>query len=236
MQLTIFNRTDTHCNTEQAKRTERKYLYSTFMKNNYPRNFIKKTLTKIRNKPQNNIPNEQPKQSRIRITLPYINNTSEMTARLLRPFNIDIAHKPTHKLRSYFTKHKDKTTTKQTKNAIYMIPCRDCPQRYIGQTSKKIETRITEHKNAIKRHDHLSLPAAHTYDNCHTFNWACLKEAWYSIDANTINRRIEIPTIYLQLKGKWQQNFLSSHLKETPKQYIDIYYRIHISALFGEIF
>ena len=89
----LFNQIDTHCNTEQTKRTERKYLYSTFMKNNYPRNFINKTLTKIRNKPQNNIPNEQPKQSRTRITLPYINNTSEMTARLLRPFNIDIAHK-----------------------------------------------------------------------------------------------------------------------------------------------
>ena len=37
-------------------------------------------------------------------------------------------------------------------------------------------------------------------------------------------------------KGKWQQNFLSSYLKETPKQYIEVYYRIFISALFGEIF
>ena len=170
------------------------------MRNNYPRNFLNKILTKIQNKPQNNISNKQHKQSRTRITAPHINNTFEMTARLLRPFNIDIAHKPRHKLRSYFTKHKDKTTTKQTKNAIYMIPCRDCLQRYIGQTSKKIETRITEHKNAIKRHDHLSLPAAHTYDNCHSFNWTETqllgraqtkharesKEAWYSVDANTI--------------------------------------------------
>ncbi len=85
---------------------------------------------------------------------------------------------------------------------------------YIGQTSKKIETRITEHKNAIKRHDLRSLPAAHTYDNCHTFNWTEtqllgraqtkhareFKEAWYSTDSNTINRHIDIPTIYLQLK------------------------------------
>ena len=96
-----------------------------------------------------------------------------------------------------------------------MIPCRDCPQRYIGQTSKKIETRITEHKNAIKRHDLRSLPAAHTYDNCHTFNRTetqllgraqtkharKFKEAWYSTDSNTINRHIDIPTIYLQLKA-----------------------------------
>ena len=210
----LFNRIDTHCNTEQAKQTERKYLFSTFMKNNYPRNFVNKILTKIRNKQQSNIPDEQPEQSRTRITLPYINSTSEMTARLLQPFNIDVAHKPAHKLRSYFTKHKDKTASKQTKNAIYMIPCRDCPQRYIGQTSKKIETRTTEHKNAIKRYDYKSLPAAHTYDNCHTFNWTEtellgraqtkhareFKEAWYSIDGNTINRHVEIPTVYLQLK------------------------------------
>ena len=35
----LFNRIDTRCNTEQAKQTERRYLYSTFMKNNYPQNF-----------------------------------------------------------------------------------------------------------------------------------------------------------------------------------------------------
>ena len=211
---TLFNRIDTHCNTEEAKQTERRYLYSTFMKNNYPKNFINKVLTSVRNQRQIDKSNEQPEQPKTTITLPYINSTSEMTARLLRPFNINVAHKPTHKLRSYFTKHKDKTSTTETKNAIYMVPCRDCPQRYIGQTSKKIETRITEHKNAIKRHDLRSLPAAHTYDNCHTFNWTEtqllgraqtkhtreFKEAWYSTDSNTINRHIDIPTIYLQLK------------------------------------
>ena len=63
------------------------------MKNNYPRNFVNKIPTKIRNKQQSNIPDEQPEQSRTRITLPYINSTSEMTARLLRPFNIDVAHR-----------------------------------------------------------------------------------------------------------------------------------------------
>ena len=40
----------------------------------------------------------------------------------------------------------------------------------------------------------------------------------------------------IKLKGKWQQKFLSAYLKETPKQFIEVYYRIFISALFGEIF
>ena len=124
--------------------------------------FINKVLTKTRNKQRINKSNEQPtEQSKRMVTLPYINGTSEMTARLLRPFNIDVAHKPSHKLRSFFTKHKDKTAITETNNAIYMIPCGDCSQRYIGQTSKKIATRITEHKNAIKRHDLKSLPATH---------------------------------------------------------------------------
>ena len=57
---TLFNRIDTHYNTEQAKRTERRYLYSTFMKNNYPRNFINKVLTKIRDRQHVNKSNEPP--------------------------------------------------------------------------------------------------------------------------------------------------------------------------------
>ncbi len=85
---TLFNRIDTHCNTKQAKQTERRYLYSTFMKNNYPKNFINKVLTNVRNQRQINKSNEQPEQRKTTITLPYINNTSEMAARLLRPFNI----------------------------------------------------------------------------------------------------------------------------------------------------
>ena len=100
------------------------------MKNNKPRNFVNKILTKIRNKQQSNKPDEQPEQSRTRITLPYINSTSEMTARLLRPFNVDVAHKPAHKLRSYFTKHKDKTTSKKQK------------MLYIHDTLQRLSTTI----------------------------------------------------------------------------------------------
>ena len=81
------------------------------MKNNYPRKFINKVLTKLRDRQHVNKSNEQPEQSKRIVTLPCINGTSEMTARLLRPFNKDVAHKP------YFTKHKDNTTTTETKNA-----------------------------------------------------------------------------------------------------------------------
>ena len=96
------------------------------LNNSYPRarNFINKVLMKTRNR-QHVISkcNQQPEQSMWRVTLPYPNGTSEITARLPRPFNINVTHKPIHKLSSYSTKHKDKTTTTETKNAIYMMPC-----------------------------------------------------------------------------------------------------------------
>ena len=83
------------------------------MKNNYPRNFINKILTKMRNKQQSNIPDE-PEPSRTRITLPYINSTSEMTARLLRPFNIDVSKQHQNKPKKLCTRYLAETVHNDT--------------------------------------------------------------------------------------------------------------------------
>ena len=78
----------------------------------------------------------------------------------------------------------------------YSISCKNCKHL---QTSKKIETRLTEHKNAINRYipdiqtDLLPLPASYTHDNKHKFyrnetrildqaktkHARQFKEAWY---------------------------------------------------------
>ena len=95
-----------------------------------------------------------------------------------------------------------------------MFPCRDFPQQYIGETSKKVETRLTEHRNAIKRHDAISFQASLADDYEHSFNWSQtemlgqaatrharkFKEAWHSMERSAFNRHIDIPTIYHQLK------------------------------------
>ena len=100
-----------------------------------------------------------------------------MTARLLRPFNIDIddiAHKLTCKLRSKITNHKDKTNVTEKHNAIYMFTCKNCPDKHIGQTCKKIQTKLTvDIKMPLTDMTmHNSLPAKHTDDNGHKFDWS----------------------------------------------------------------
>ena len=139
---------------------------------------------------------------------------SEITTRVLRQYNIEVAHKPTHKLAANFTRHKDRTADTDHRNAIYMFPCLDCPQQYIGEISMKVETRLTEHRNAIKRHNPKSLPVSHADNYEHSFNWSQtkivgqtttrharkFKETWHSMDRSTFNRHINIPTICHQLK------------------------------------
>ena len=40
------------------------------------------------------------------------------------------------------------------KGVIYRVPCQDCPKVYIGETGRKLDTRLTEHK----RHCRLMQP------------------------------------------------------------------------------
>ena len=144
-----------------------------------------------------------------------IHTASEIASRLLRPVNIDVAHKRQTNLGLILpktrTKHLQQTNTTPS---ICLVVHTNCPEKYIGQTSKKIQTRLTEQKNAINRQDHNSLPAKHADDNGHKFDWSqtkCLgqattkharefKEEWHSLDKQTFNRHIDIPLIYLQLK------------------------------------
>ena len=93
---TLFNRIDTHCNTDQSTQEERKYLYSTFY--DYSAHLINNVLSR---KKQTNM--KQPIKTNTRNTLPYIHTASEMASRLPRPFNIDVAHKPINKIWSNFT-------------------------------------------------------------------------------------------------------------------------------------
>ena len=42
---------------------------------------------------------------------------------------------------------------RETKGAVYKIPCRDCDQLYIGETGRTMKKRIAEPKQAVRRAD-----------------------------------------------------------------------------------
>ena len=70
------------------------------------------------------------------VTIPYIKGTSETISRILQPYNIRVAHKPTTTLRQLLTNVKDRDEPNNRQGAVYKIKCSDCQTSYIGETGR----------------------------------------------------------------------------------------------------
>ncbi|KER20289.1 hypothetical protein T265_15354, partial [Opisthorchis viverrini] len=205
---TLFKRIETHCNTTEAKKKEERRLFETFRNNGYPRNFIWRCLRDQHRAD----PSKQPEQRKI--TLPYIRNVA-MIARHLRQHGIAVAFKPTNMLRRALSKPKGSLDALRKTNVVYKLECNDCDKHYVGQTGRKLATRIHAHKLASRRHDPMSLVSIHEDREGHTFNWDNVQilahasakrerefaEAWYSTQ-KSINKHIDIDPVYQPLRAK----------------------------------
>ena len=206
----LFQRIESHCNTQESKDEEERRLFKIFEFNGYPRNFIRRSR-------RNAIPNRsKPETTRQKVAvIPYIKNISEMTARILRPYGIRVAHKPAAYIKSALSKPKDKIQKMDKSNTVYRVNCFDCPKHYNGQTSRRLQTRMKEHKRQIKNHNANSLIYVHQATNDHkmdvehpeilaqakTKNAREFLESWFS-KSNSINRRIVLNPIYWSPRDK----------------------------------
>ena len=46
---------------------------------------------------------------------------------------------------------------KNTKNVVYKVPCKDCDATYVGQTKRKLNTRINKHKSQLRKNNGIDL-------------------------------------------------------------------------------
>ena len=54
---------------------------------------------------------------------------------------------------------------------IYEVPCKECPQTYIGETKRTLNVRLSEHKQAVKRGDPKNGIAVHAHESNHMIDW-----------------------------------------------------------------
>ncbi|VDK86749.1 unnamed protein product [Dibothriocephalus latus] len=97
----LFQRVQTHCSDDSGKKEEIKYLHALFEANGYPKSFIRKCLKKPHLEWSNG---EGPMFWH---AIPYVKNVSEATARILKPFEIGVAHKPESTIRQQTMRPKD---------------------------------------------------------------------------------------------------------------------------------
>nr|VZI00971.1 unnamed protein product [Spirometra erinaceieuropaei] len=205
---TLFQRVQTHCSDDSGRKEEMNYLQGLFKANGYPKSFIRKCLKKSHFERSSG---EKPK---FWLSIPYVKNVSEATARILKPFGIGVAHKPECTIRQQIMKPKDPLPTTEQSAVVYSIPCLNCNARYVGETGKRLGTRLHEHQLAINRKDKLSLVYGHIRELNHNFALEKARvigranekmarlvlESWSS--TGTLNRAIDLHPAYQALRTR----------------------------------
>ena len=129
------------CDSADSLRDENEHLRQIFHKNDYSDEFIDTNNYK-QNKQNDECSNTETKYELTTVSLLYIRGISETIARILKPFNIRIAHKPTRTLRHLLTNVRDKDDPKDRQGTLYRIRCNDCNGTYIGETGRTLTTRL----------------------------------------------------------------------------------------------
>jgi hypothetical protein len=85
--------------------------------------------------------------------------------------NLKIAFKTTNTIQNHLCNLKEPNHRKDPyhKSVIYQLTCKECNQKYIGQTDRTFKTRYNEHINAIKSNKSTKKSAQHLLDNQHSY-------------------------------------------------------------------
>ena len=114
---------------------------------------------------------EQEKVKEPLVVIPYMAGMSEDIRRVCRKFNIRVVFKSGRTLRSVLTRVKDTLPLGKQSNVVYRIP-RSCGQVYIGETKRRLETRLKEHRDTCERGlMEKSAVAEHAWENHHPIDW-----------------------------------------------------------------
>lgn len=141
--------------------------------NNYPAWFTQNILNKRVHKHYNSLQETKESEETKYVSSPYVPCLSEKLQKILKGNGITLAVKPKNKVKNdIFTKLKDPIPPGQQKNVVYSVPCGTGDGKvYIGQTGRKLDTRISEHKNDVKRKDNRTGLTQHTLYDGHVFNF-----------------------------------------------------------------
>ena len=144
------------------------------------------------------------------VILPCAKGFSERVTKVLRSFNIKVAHKPIRSTLSVYQKRQDRARGFQGNRV------QDCDCVFVCQASRALKTRVKERTRAIATLDENSLLAKHhmlhsyqidlesveIVDRSSAWQQRLILEAWDSMrDRNAINERITLPNIYNNIKN-----------------------------------
>ena len=148
------------------------HLTATFKQNGYPLPFIRSISSMQKpSTPPEDPDDEEPQEKPPLVVIPYVSGVSERIRKACEKFNLKVVFKSGPTLRSLLTRVKDPLPIEKLAGVVYQIPCQ-CGKVYVGETQRRLETRVKEHKDACsKGHAEKSAIAEHAWDQQHTIDW-----------------------------------------------------------------
>ncbi|XP_077778802.1 uncharacterized protein LOC144326219 [Podarcis muralis] len=145
--------------------TELQNLSNVLIANGYQQNRVTKLIQK-----ETPPKNQDTEENNGIALLPYIKGTTDKISKILHKHNIKTAFCANQKIANILRNPKDKIQLEN--QGVYEIPCKVCPATYIGQTNRRINARIAEHKNAVKKEEKTSSLFQHMKETGHEINFA----------------------------------------------------------------
>ena len=105
------------------------------------------------------------------VMLPYTEGVSGDVRQVYRKFGMKVVFRSGQSLHSMLTKVKDPLTMEKQAKVVHRIPC-SCGEDYIGETMRRLETRVKEHRHACRKGAlEKSALAEHAWTNHHPIKW-----------------------------------------------------------------
>ncbi len=156
---------------------EEEHLTATFKQNGYPLPFIRAVSSSIQEPPTPPMeePDEESQEEEERkqplAVIPYVSGVSEWIRKACEKFNLKVVFKSGPTLRSLLTKVKDPLPKEKLAGVVYQIPCQ-CGKVYVGETQRRLATRVKEHRDACTKGDTWkSAIAEHQWEEQHQVDW-----------------------------------------------------------------
>lgn len=178
---TLLSRADKNSSTATSRKSEEEHVASALKHNGYPVALINQESTRRHRGPKP----QKDTEWKSSIVIPYVRGVSEAVRRTLAQLKVRVCYKPHRTLRQLLSNPKDTIPDLQKSGVVYQIPCASCSASYIGQSGRRLEQRIKEHKRAVATADlKSSALAEHAWSNEHTVDWRSVKVLTVTNDYN----------------------------------------------------
>ena len=149
------------------------HIYNVFHSLGYPKYFIDKAFSRARRSFYNPSINKSDTHNRNFLTLPFHHKFIAAKNLFDRGFRdnkgVTLTFKYKNTIRSQVVSNTDRS--KIGNSGVYLIPCKDCSSRYVGETGRNLEVRLEEHKRACRLGLENSMVAKHALEISHRINW-----------------------------------------------------------------